>query len=225
MCAAAGRPQRQRTTPAAGLAYNEHKRCPLMHLLLQQAGRKKGMVIDVGANGGCEMTTALRRGRRVIGVECLESAYHELRSMPHIAGHPNATLLHACASNSTGMAELNLASDSSSLIEANVNWEPESPKVPQTGAVREPVVLVPLDELLPPTEHVAVIKVDVQGAEYNVLQGLLRTITRYYPVIGYENVVDREFVKQGNVLEMLKLLGYVCNQHGLDQVCHKTGHK
>ena len=114
----------------------------------------------------------------------LESAYDELRGVPHIAGHPNATLLHVCASNDISMAELNLASDSSSLIEANV--QVASQKVPKTGATREPVVLVPLDMLLPTAEHVAVTKVDVQGAEYGVLRGLLRTITRDHPVIGYE---------------------------------------
>jgi len=191
-----------------------------MQMLLDRAASKRGIVIDVGANGGCEMATALRSRRRVIGVECLASAYHELLSAPQIAGHPNATLLHACASNRIGRAELNLASDSSSLIEANVRWGPESPKVPKTGAMREPVVLVPLDELLAPTEHIAVIKVDVQGAEYNVLQGLLRTITRDHPLIGYESVVGRQFVKQGNVTELLTPLGYVCKKNRIDQVCH-----
>ena len=149
----------------------------------------------------------------------LESAYHELRGVPHIAGHPNATLLHVCGSNDISMAELNLASDSSSLIEANVRWEEESKKKPKTGAAREPVVLVPLDMLLPTAEHVAVIKVDVQGAEYNALRGLLRTITRDHPVIGYEDVVVREFAKSGNIHDMLKPLGYVCTRNGDDQVC------
>ena len=52
------------TTPAAGLTYDERRSCPLMHVLLEHATLKKGMVVDVGANGGCEMTTALRHGRR-----------------------------------------------------------------------------------------------------------------------------------------------------------------
>ena len=40
------------TTPAAGLAYDERRKCPLMNVLLAEATFKKGMVIDVGANGG-----------------------------------------------------------------------------------------------------------------------------------------------------------------------------
>ena len=55
------------------------------------------------------------------------------------------------ASNNISMAKLNLASDSSSLIEANVRWEVESKKKPKMGAVREPVVLVPLDMHRPPS--------------------------------------------------------------------------
>lgn len=63
--------------------------------------------------------------------------------------------------------ELNIASDSSSLIAANVQQGRELKKVPKVGRVREPVVLAPLDKLLPPGERdaVAVIEVDVQGAD------------------------------------------------------------
>lgn len=199
----------------AGNAYTESAKCPFMNYLLDHATSKQGIVLDVGANGGCEMTTALRKGRRVIGVECLESAYRELLNMSHIMENPNATLLHVCASNSTRMAELNLAGDSSSLIEANVAKGWELKKVPKHGRVREPVILLPLDKLLPPAECVAVIKVDVQGAEYEALQGLLNTIIRDRPVIGYED--ETRFVKGGNVNHMLERLGYTCHGYGNPQ--------
>jgi UDP-sugar transporter A1/2/3 len=196
----------------AGNAYTESAKCPFMNYLLDHATSKQGIVLDVGANGGCEMTTALRKGRRVIGVECLESAYRELLNMSHIMENPNATLLHVCASNNTRMAELNLAGDSSSLIEANVAKGWELKKVPKHGRVREPVILLPLDKLLPTAECVAVIKVDVQGAEYEALQGLLNTIIRDRPVIGYED--ERRFMKGGNVSHMLERLGYTCHGYG-----------
>jgi len=163
------------------------------------------------------MTTALKHHRRVIGVECLGSAYHELRNMPYIEEHLNATLLHICASDRLRMGELNLARDSSSLIQDNVAAGDELKKVPKTGKVREPVVLLPLDQLLPPAENVAVIKVDVQGGEYEVLQGLLQTITRNLPVIGYED--NAQFKKHGKVRSLLTPLGYVCKQVGGDQLC------
>ena len=164
------------------------------------------------------MTTALRKGRRVIGVECLESAYRELLNMSHIMENPNATLLHVCASKSTRMAELNLAGDSSSLIEANVAKGWELKKVPKHGRVREPVILLPLDKLLPTAECVAVIKVDVQGTEYEVLQGLRRTIVRDRPLISYED--DAKFLNSSDLGRMLRELGYSCRELGhYDKVC------
>ena len=198
------------------------RRCakyPMMASLLEMAKLNEGIVIDVGANGGCEMFHALRNGRRVIGVECLGSAYHELLSMSAIGEHPNATLLHVCASNSTRIADLNLARDSSSLIEANVRkTRSELRKVPTVGRVREPVVLVPLDEVLSPAEHVAVIKVDVQGTEYEVLQGLRRTIVRDRPLISYED--DAKFLNSSDLGRMLRELGYSCRELGhYDKVC------
>ena len=61
---------------------------------------------------------------------------------------------------------------------------------------------------------------DVQGAEYEVLQGLLQTISRDHPVTGYEDMSD--FKKNGEV--DLAQLGYTCNKHGSDQVC-THGHR
>jgi len=52
----------------------------------------------------------------------------------------------------------------------------------------------------------------VQGAEYEALQGLLNTIIRDRPVIGYED--ERRFMKGGNVSHMLKRLGYTCHGYG-----------
>ena len=60
----------------------------------------------------------------------------------------------------------------------------------------------------------------MQGAEYEVLQGLLQTISRDHPVTGYEDMSD--FKKNGEV--DLAQLGYTCNKHGSDQVC-THGHR
>ena len=187
-----------------------------MSKLLELAASKEGIVVDVGANGGCEMSNALRHGRRVIGVECLASAYEQLLNTAHISENPNATLLHICAGSRIQIGELHVASDSSSLIKSNVAKGAELRKVPKTGKRRESVVIVPVDSLLSPSERVAVIKVDVQGEEYNVVKGLMQTITRDLPVIGYEDVFKEQ---SGNVLDLLSPLGYVCDQLGGERVC------
>ena len=84
---------------AIGMPFHPLRQCPLMTALLNEAAAKDGMVIDVGANGGCEVAAALHRGRRVLGVECLHSAFAELLAAPEIA---NATIVNGCASNRTG---------------------------------------------------------------------------------------------------------------------------
>ena len=174
--------------PAAGMRQGSPGtfRCPLMELMLRVARARPGIVVDVGANGGCEMDRALKAGRKVIGVECLASAYHELQEPP-IGVHPNATLLLACASNVTGIVELNLANDSSSMIERNVPGGGESRKRPRTGRLRQPVVALPLDTVLSPAQRVAIIKIDVQGFEGHVLTGALRTIAKHAPFLYYED--------------------------------------
>tara|TARA_B100000482_G_C12529551_1_gene267863 strand:- start:85 stop:699 length:615 start_codon:yes stop_codon:yes gene_type:complete len=188
-----------------------------MGKLLELAASKEGIVLDIGANGGCEMSSALRSGRRVVGVECLASAYEELLSAEHISANPNATLLHVCAGSRIQMGELYLARDSSSLIEFNVAKGLELRKVPKTGSRRESVVIVPVDSLLSPNERVAVIKVDVQGVEYDVLKGLMQTVARDLPVIGYED--SNVFRKSGEVRDLLAPLGYACHQRWGDRVC------
>jgi len=110
------------TMPAVGIPCRKNRNCPLMVQLLHRTTSKQGIVLDVGSNGGYEMTIALRHGRQVIRVGCLASVYRELRSASHSEKNPNAILPHESASNSTRMAELILASDSSSQCRKRKKW-------------------------------------------------------------------------------------------------------
>lgn len=196
---------------ALAMPFHPLRRCPLMTALLNEA-TDDGMVVDVGANGGCEVAAALRRGRRVLGVECLHSAYAELLAAPQLA---NATLVHGCASNRTGLADLHLALDSSSLIAANLQDAPERRKVRAAGA-RQAAVLVPLDALLDGAA-VAAVKLDVQGGEFEALQGLRATLARDRPAIAYEDTP--RFTKHGDPEAWLAELGYRCKLLGGDRLC------
>ena len=50
-----------------------------------------------------------------------------------------------------------------------------------------------------------------------MLQGLLQSIRRDRPVIGYED--EHHFQKHGSTGKLLEQLGYACTRHGVDQVC------
>jgi FkbM family methyltransferase len=138
---------------------------------LKLAQNKPGIVVDVGANGGGETNMALQHNRAVFAVECLAQAYNYLLDM--FVDTKNVTLIHACAGGKTEVKILNLADDSSSLIRKNVASGMELQKARRIHNKRrhniEHVIVVPLDNLV--TTPVALMKIDVQGFEGDVLRG------------------------------------------------------
>ena len=123
-----------------------------------------GTFVDVGANGGWETRLALAAGMNVLAVECLPEAYQELRVIFHGMPAARLRLLHACASNSTGVATLHRAADSSSMVLNNVQSGPEALKAGKERTKESQVHSVVLDsELLPTgTPDSASLRVDVR---------------------------------------------------------------
>lgn len=89
---------------------------------------------------------------------------------------------------------------------------------------------IPLDEVIPDSERVLLIKIDVQGWEYHVLKGAKRILSRKgteAPYLIYEE--DEKLLKASNsssreIREFLHSVGYHhCTQHGTDAHCTKTG--
>lgn len=192
-----------------------HVFCDTQSMLagLKLAQNKPGIVVDVGANGGGETIMALQHNRTVFAVECLASAYNDLLEM--FVNTKNVTLIHACAGEKTEMKILHLADDSSSLIHKNVASGEELQKSRRVHNMRrhniEHVIVVPLDNLI--RTPVALMKIDVQGFESQVLKGAERIISNYKPVLVYE--ATPEFSKRSVDLPT----GYICHANGSDQVC------
>ena len=129
--------------------------------------------MDVGANGGWETRLALAAGMNVLAVECLPEAYQELRVIFHGMPAARLRLLHACASNSTGVATLHRAADSSSMVLNNVRSGPEALKAGKERTKESQVHSVVLDSELLPTgtpdsaslrADVRLVKIDTQVA-------------------------------------------------------------
>lgn len=184
---------------------------------LQLAQRLPGIVIDIGANGGHETKLALTNGRKVLAIECLSSAYADL--LKRFGAIHSVVLLHVCAGAHTSVRTLHLADDSSSLIANNIASGPERQKALRSHNKlrnnREMIVTVPLDDLVDNSTQVAMIKMDVQGFEPQVMQGAANIIQRHHPVLIYED--NSQFTKESAIRLPF---GYQCTTVNGDKVCH-----
>lgn len=87
---------------------------------------------------------------------------------------------------------------------------------------------VPLDEVIPASERVLLLKIDVQGWEYHVLKGASKLLSRkgsQAPYLIYEE--DERLLQASNssakeIRDFLRTVGYHdCTQHGTDAHCTK----
>ena len=88
---------------------------------------------------------------------------------------------------------------------------------------------IPLDEVIPKSEPVLLLKIDVQGWEYHVLKGAKELLSRKKgeaPYLIYEE--DERLLQASNstakeIRDFLSSLGYTrCTQHGTDAHCTKN---
>ena len=87
---------------------------------------------------------------------------------------------------------------------------------------------IPLDEVIPESERVLLLKIDVQGWEYHVLKGAKKLLSRMgsgAPHLIFEE--DERLLKASNssakeIRDFLHTVGYHdCTQHGTDAHCTK----
>lgn len=143
--------------------------------------RPGAVFYDVGANVG--FLTVL--GARLVGPQGTVYAFEPVasnaefvRRNSRVNAFAQVQVLEQAVSNRCGKGELNLATYSGGAALASVEAPPDA-------AGTQTVDLVTVDELIardgfkPPD----VIKIDVEGAELEVLQGMDRTARRHRPVI------------------------------------------
>ena len=82
-----------------------------------------------------------------------------------------------------------------------------------TGREEETVEVVTLDEVLPPDRPVSIVHLDVEGYEGPALQGGLRTVDRWRPVLVIDMLPGGRLLQEGWFRELLA---------GLD--CEKVGY-
>ncbi len=145
----------------------------LIHIL------KPGMtVLDVGANIGyfsLLMSTLVGKEGRCIAIEPNPHNIKLLLASKKLNGFTQLQILQAAAGDTWGILHLN-------TIYSNGVVSPVNGDINEIFQ-RETVLSLKIDDILPRDVRVDVIKIDVEGAEFNALSGVLRCIERDRPII------------------------------------------
>lgn len=161
--------------------------------LLKLAESDGGLFVDVGANIGyySVLWTKARQGNRCVAIEASPRNVELIRSNLRSNAVVDACqLLPIAASNESGSISFDQGPES------QTGWGGISEGV-GSGSRVITVECQPLDELIPEGQPVRLLKIDVEGAEALVLEGMERLLrTRQVKEIWFEdNVTRRSMLK------------------------------
>ncbi len=148
-------------------------------MLLSWSLKEGSVAVDVGAHTGEVLDLILRAAPagKHIAVEPLPHLHRQLA-----ARYPSV-IIHAVALGAAdGIVELTEVVDSPGL--SGLSSDHLSPT---HETVRHTVPLRRLDDLIPLDVSPALIKIDVEGAEYGVLLGAMATLARCRPMLVFEH--------------------------------------
>lgn len=176
---------------------------------------KVNWVLDVGANKGDVASAALESypGCRVICFEPVDSTFEILKE--HMASYGDRALFFKSAlGDETGTAEINLTSfhGANSILPQSDFHKFFNPHVREIG--KEKISIIRLDEVASefPTDHIDIMKIDVEGFELNVLKGGAKFISTSVDTIIIEVALMRDinWNQQSilNLFNFLKDLGF-----------------
>jgi FkbM family methyltransferase len=174
---------------------------------------KEGMVfLDVGANFGLYTVWAARQvGRtgKVISLEPSTRDYDRLQYNVRLNSLKNVQALPVGASDSNRMAKFHISGDDAPGQNTLGGFVYQDVSEKQTVDIQ----LKKIDDILSElrVEHVDVVKIDVEGHEYNVLKGMRSVLERDHPVLVVETQ-EQSLQKQNSttqqIFDFLLSLGY-----------------
>jgi FkbM family methyltransferase len=169
--------------------------------------------IDVGANVGFYTTRFARMAKLVFAFEPSPSAFEQLKHNTH--GFGNVRCYQLAISDKIGRLELLVPNFFLSIREAATTkpeWIDKLPPTQRRSVERMSVQATTLDFLcregLFDRESVGLVKIDVEGAEYDVLVGSLELLRKYHPRILLE-VHGKENLRPCK--DLLAEIGYALN--------------
>ncbi|TKY54870.1 Methyltransferase FkbM [Spatholobus suberectus] len=188
---------------------------------------RDGSFVDVGANVGMASFAASAMGFRVLAFEpVFENLQKICEGIYFNRVADLVTVFEAAASDRIGnitVHKLIGRLDNSAISATGAKMAFKS-----NEEIAFQVRTVPLDEVIPKSERVLLLKIDVQGWEYHVLKGASKLLSRkgsQAPYLIYEE--DERLLQASNssakeIRDFLRSVGYHdCTQHGTDAHCIK----
>ncbi|KAJ4963977.1 hypothetical protein NE237_023916 [Protea cynaroides] len=199
----------------------------LEKLRQQSGGEDGGYIVDVGANVGMATFAASAMGFKVLAFEPVFENLQRICDGVFLNRVGDlVTLFEAAASDRLGnitFHKLVGRLDNSAVSATGAKMAFKS-----NEEIELQVRSIPLDEVIPESEEVILLKIDVQGWEYHVLRGASKLLSRTRgkaPYLIYEE--DERLLQASNssakeIREFLSGMGYQqCTQHGTDAHCTK----
>ena len=157
------------------------------------------LVCDIGANKGSYLYWMSRWAGQVVAFEPQSSLSDYLKKACRALNLDNTTIVQAGVSSRSGTMDLYLPSPNS----------PEASLIRHGDAPATPISVVTLDEYFSASKPISLLKIDVEGAELDVLKGAEKILRRDHPTLVFE--CEQRHLAQGSVhdcLNYLLALGY-----------------
>ncbi|GAW40652.1 Methyltransferase domain protein [Brevundimonas sp. SH203] len=152
------------------------------------------LVCDIGANKGSYLYWMSRWAGQAIAFEPQPDLAEYIRTAVQVLRLDNVTVETAAVSNRSGHCDLYVPSPGS----------PEASLEPIDGAETLRVRMVSLDDYFHADDHVALLKVDVEGAELEVFRGADRILRQSRPVLLFE--CEQRHLRTGTVYDCFSYL-------------------
>lgn len=151
----------------------------------------RDLVCDIGANKGSYLYWMSRWAGRVVAFEPQAGLADYLVQACRALHLDNATVERAGVSSQSGTMNLYVPSPNS----------PEASLVRHSDARSVPISVVTLDEYFSASNRVSLLKIDVEGAEMDVMKGAERILREDRPTLVFE--CEQRHLRQGSVYDCL----------------------
>ena len=178
---------------------------PEISKLIEKYENKNEIFIDIGANIGYHALYASQFFKGVIAFEPLPPACEQLKKSIKINNYKNVTIHQLACSNKEGKSRIYYYRDR--LSRATIGKYPVKREHKTKPASLE-IKTVALDRFLKKTKNrIGLIKIDVEGYEPLVIEGMKEIIKKHKPVIITEyHPTQLDAIKKGQALGYLETL-------------------